>query len=151
MLSIHGRTAKELSKVPANWELINQARQMRDSLSPAIKIVGNGDVESRVQGLELAERFKLDGIMAGRGIFSDPFLFSENSPWESWTPQQKIDLFKKHINLHLQTYRSGERRFETLRKFCKVYINGFDGAAELRSEFMHSSSPQEALALLDKF
>lgn len=148
MLSIHGRTAKELSKVPANWDLIGEARQMRDSLSPDTKIVGNGDVESRQQCAELATKYKLDGVMAGRAIFDDPFLFSENSPWANWTPQQKLDLFKKHIELHQKTYKDGERRFETLRKFCKVYISGFEGAAELRSRFMESQTPFEALEIL---
>lgn len=147
-LSIHGRTARELSKVPANWELIGEARQMRDSLSPETKIVGNGDVETRKQGTELAAKHKLDGIMVGRAIFDDPFLFSENSPWANWTPQQKIDLFTRHIELHQKTYKDGERRFETLRKFCKVYISGFDGAAELRGRFMESQTPKEAIEIL---
>lgn len=150
MLSIHGRTAKELSKVPANWDLIGKARETRDSLSPQTLIVGNGDVVSRAQGLELATKYKLDGIMVGRGIFSDPFLFSEKSPWEQWEPKQKIELFKKHIELHLNTYQNNERRFETLRKFCKVYINGFEGASEIRAKFMETSSPPQALELLAK-
>lgn len=149
MLSIHGRTARELSKVPANWGLIEETRQMRDSLSARTLIVGNGDVETRKQGLELAAKHKLDGVMIGRAIFNDPFLFAEASPWGDWTPQQKIDLFKRHIELHLKTYKKGERRFETLRKFCKVYINGFDGAAELRAQFMITKTPEQALGLLE--
>ena len=149
MLTIHGRTAAQLSKVPADWNLIGQVREMRDSLSPETLIVGNGDVDSRKMGEELAARYKLDGIMVGRGIFNDPFLFSEDSPWQNWRSSQKLGLFKKHIALHIQTYVNGERRFETLRKFCKVYINGFDGAHEMRARFMETHSPEEALALLD--
>lgn len=148
MLSIHGRTAKQLSKVPADWDLIGRVRTLRDELCPTTLIVGNGDVTSRTQGLELAKRHKLDGIMVGRGIFDDPFLFSESSPWPQWGKDQKINLFKKHIKLHQDTYMNQERRFETLRKFCKVYINGFDGAAELRVEFMAANTPEQALRLL---
>ncbi|HVS78968.1 MAG TPA: tRNA-dihydrouridine synthase [Candidatus Saccharimonadales bacterium] len=148
MLSIHGRTAKQMSKVPANWELIGQARELRDSLSPSTLIVGNGDVDSRRQGEELAAKYGLDGIMIGRGIFHDPFVFAQNSPWESWNKQQKLELFRNHIKLYIQTYKNNERRFEALRKFCKVYINGFDGAADLRAEFMETSTPQQALELL---
>ncbi len=150
MLSIHGRTAKELSKVPANWDYIGEARSLRDSLSPGTLIVGNGDIRSRTHGLELAKKYHLDGVMVGRAIFDDPFLFAEQSPWESWTPQQKIELFKKHIELHQKTYKAGERRFETLRKFCKVYVAGFDGASELRNKFMNSQTPEQALTLLAK-
>ena len=148
MLSIHGRTAKQLSKVPADWDLLGQAAAMRDSLSPATKIVGNGDVMSRRQGLELAKKHNLDGVMIGLGIFDNPFAFAEQSPWADFTKEQKIALFRKHVELFVETYRNNERRFETLRKFCKVYISDFDGAAELRAEFMKTETPQEALALL---
>jgi len=150
MLSIHGRTAKQLSKVPADWELIGKVRQMRDVLCPSALIVGNGDIKDRQHGLELAKSYDLDGVMVGRGIFEDPFLFSEDSRWEDRSPQQRIELFKSHISLYLQTYRDGQRKFEALRKFCKVYISGFDGASDLRIKFMGTTTPEDALALLEE-
>src|SRR4051812_4263303 len=73
MLSIHGRTAKQLSAVPADWTLIGRAAELRNSLSPSTLIVGNGDVMNRAQGEALAKKYKLDGAMIGRGIFHDPF------------------------------------------------------------------------------
>ena len=148
MLSIHGRTAKQLSKVPPDWSLIGQAVKLRASLSPSTLIVGNGDVLSRQQGEELAKQHLLDGIMIGRGIFHDPFVFSKNSPWQRWGKDQRLELFAKHIQLYIDTYSDNERRFEALRKFCKIYINGFEGAAELRARFMETRSPKEALKLL---
>lgn len=148
MLSIHGRTAKQMSKVPANWDLIGQARELRDSLSPATLLVGNGDVMNRRQGEELARKYKLDGIMLGRGIFHDPFAFAQHSPWKDWTKEQKLSLFAGHIQLYMETYKDHERRFEALRKFCKLYINGFDGASELRAQFMETKTPEQALELL---
>lgn len=148
MLSIHGRTAKQMSKVPADWDLIGQAVPLRDSLSPSTLIVGNGDVTSRAHGEQLAKKYKLDGIMAGRGIFHDPFIFAKDSPWEQWGKEQRLELFSKHIQLYIDTYKDNERRFEALRKFCKVYINGFDGASDLRAEFMNTTTPAQALKLL---
>jgi len=82
MLTIHGRTKKELSAVPNHWEVIGQVRQLRDKLAPGTLIVGNGDVASRAQGTQLAESYGLDGIMIGRGVFHDPFIFSRGSPWK---------------------------------------------------------------------
>ena len=70
-----------MSKVPAHWDQIGQARKLRDQIAPQTLIVGNGDVESRQQGLELAKEHRLDGIMIGRGIFHDPFVFAGSSPW----------------------------------------------------------------------
>jgi tRNA-dihydrouridine synthase len=103
---------------------------------------------SRQQGEELAKKYNLDGIMIGRGIFHDPFAFIQSSPWSSWSKNQKLGLFAKHIKLYIDTYENGERHFEALRKFCKLYINGFDGASELRAEFMQTIKPEEALSLL---
>jgi len=148
MLSIHGRTAKQMSKVPADWDLIGRARELRDSLSPSTLIVGNGDVMSRRKGMDLAEQYNLDGVMIGRGIFHDPFVFAESSLWQDWTKEQKLELFAKHIQLHINTYKGHERRFEALRKFCKLYINGFDGASDMRAQFMEINTPEEALELL---
>ncbi len=149
MLSIHGRTAKELSNAPVNWDLIGQAVQLRNSLSPSTLIVGNGDVMDRQQAESLAEKYRLDGAMIGRGVLHDPFAFTQSSPWQSWDKAKKLELFRKHIELYLGTYQTKERNFEALRKFCKLYINGFDGASELRAKFMETTDPLDALKLLE--
>jgi tRNA-dihydrouridine synthase len=148
MLTIHGRTRKEMSKVPAHWEDINTVRQLRDRIAPGTLIVGNGDVENRAQGLELAREYQLDGIMVGRGIFHDPFLFAENSPWGTYTKAQRVALYAKHVKGFAETWPHGERNVATLNKFCKVYISGFDGAKELRERLMQAGSTDELLAIL---
>lgn len=148
MLSIHARTAKQMSKVPPDYDLLGRAVELRNSLSPSTLIVGNGDVNSRGQAKVLAKKYRLDGVMIGRGVLHDLFVFAENSPWEQADKDQRLALFRKHIELYLKTYDSKERHFEALRKFCKLYINGFEGAAELRAEFMSIETPDEALSLL---
>jgi tRNA-dihydrouridine synthase len=148
MLSVHGRTAKQMSKLPANWDLIGQVRERRDLLCPSTKIVGNGDVMTYQQGLDLAKKYKLDGIMIARGALADPFVFSKNSPWANWSKEQKVELYKKHVQLFADTWKNGERKVETLNKFCKIYINGFDGAKELREKLMQAKSTEELLQFL---
>lgn len=148
MLTIHGRTRKEMSKVPSHWELIGQARELRDQLAPDTLLVGNGDVESRRQGLQLAEQYDLDGIMIGRGIFHDPYVFAETSPWERQTPAEKIALYRKQVELFANTWQRGERSIHTLNKFCKIYINGFDGAKEMREALMKATSVAELTEML---
>jgi tRNA-dihydrouridine synthase len=137
-----------MSKVPANWDLIGQCRQLRDQLSPATLIVGNGDVENRAHGLRLAEQYGLDGIMIGRGIFHDPYAFAAESPWPDKTPAERLALYKHHVELFAATWAEGERPIHTLNKFCKIYINGFDGAKELREEFMTAGSIKELRRLI---
>lgn len=150
MLTIHARTTKEMSKVPAHWDDIEPIRQLRDRLSPATILVGNGDVRDRKHGEELAKRYKLDGIMIGRGIFDDPYAFSQHSLWPSMTKAEKIALYRKHVELFAKTWQKDERRVVTLNKFCKVYINGFPNAKELREELMAARSTDVLLNILDK-
>jgi tRNA-dihydrouridine synthase len=148
MLTIHGRTAKQMSLVPAEWENINRVREIRDALKLNTLIVGNGDVETQKQGLELAEKYKLDGIMIGRGVFHDPFVFAKDSPWEAYTKEQKVELYRSQVTLFRDTWNNRERAIHTLNKFCKIYINGFDGAKELREHLMVADSADELLEIL---
>jgi tRNA-dihydrouridine synthase len=149
-LIIHGRTRHEMSKVPANWDVIGQARELRDQLAPDTLIIGNGDVRDRAHGLALAQKHQLDGIMIGRGVFHDPFAFAEQSPWPDYSAEQRIKLYKKHIQLFAKTWQHGERPIHTLNKFCKIYTNGFDGAKPLRDGFMSATGPHELLKKLDQ-
>jgi tRNA-dihydrouridine synthase len=148
MLTIHGRTAKQMSKVPADWTAIEYVRTLRDTLSPTTLIVGNGDVMDRAQAEDLAKQHGLDGIMIGRGIFSDPLAFAEHSPWGTYSKRQKLELYKKHVELFKKTWTNNERRVYTLNKFCKIYVNGFDGAKELRDQLMKADSTEQLLEIL---
>ncbi len=148
MLTIHGRTRSQMSKVPANWQAIGEVKKLRDDLSPATLIVGNGDVMTRAQGSQLATQYALDGIMIGRGIFDDPFVFAQKSPWPNYTKEQKLALYKKHVELFAKTWQKNERKVHILNKFCKIYVNGFDGAKELREQLMQAKSSTELLKRL---
>lgn len=147
-LTIHGRTRSEMSKVPANWDVIGQARELRDRLAPETLIIGNGDVFNRQQGFELAKKYSLDGIMIGRGVFHDPFAFAANSLWDQYAPKQRINLYKKHVQLFADTWKNGEHHIQTLNKFCKIYINNFDGAKELREHLMAAISIEQLSDML---
>ncbi len=148
-LTVHGRTKKQLSKTAADWDVISHVRQLRDQKKVKTFIVGNGDVITRKQGMMLAKKYQIDGIMIGRGVFSDPFVFSENSLWKSYTTTQKIELFIKHIKLFDLTYSENERSVYQLFKFAKLYINGFEGASDLRARIMSVNSSKKAIEILN--
>jgi tRNA-dihydrouridine synthase len=147
MLTVHGRTRKEMSKVPAHWDLIGQVAKMRNEIAPETLIVGNGDVMSHGQGEALAAEYGLDGIMIGRGVFNDPYVFASESPWGQKTKTERLNLYKEQIALFAATWHNGERNIKTLNRFCKVYIQSFDNAKELREQLMACDSIAE---LLDK-
>lgn len=148
MLTVHVRTTRQMSKVPASWESIDEIVRLRDGISPATKIVLNGDIMNRQQGEQLAAKHGVDGIMIGRGVFQDPYCFSHESPWTKMNKAERIELLKKHIKLHEKTYPEGQRPFNPLKKFAKVYISDFEGAAELRDKIMHTNTAEEALKVL---
>jgi len=148
MFSIHGRTRKEMSKVPVRWDEIEYIRKLRDEIAPETKIVGNGDILTRKEAEAKIKEHGLDGVMIGRGIFQDPYLFAVSSPWADKRPQDKIDLYIKHLTLYRDTYASGERRFDPVKKFMKVYINGFEGAGDIRADIAVTKNPDEAVAIL---
>jgi len=148
MLTIHGRTRKEMSKVPAHWDLIGECVKLRGKNAPDTLMIGNGDVENHTHGLELAKQYGLDGIMIGRGIFQDPFAFAASSPWADKTREQRLEMYRKHVTLFAETWQAGERNIKTLNKFCKVYISNFDGAKELREQLMACDSTDKLLDIL---
>ena len=151
VLSIHGRTRKEMSKVPVHWDQIERIREMRDEISAETKIIGNGDILTRAQAEETQEQYGLDGIMIGRGVFQDPFVFAEDSPWASYPQDDKIRLYRRHLELYRDTYGAGERRFDPVKKFMKVYVNGFPGAQDIRAQIALTKSADEAIAVLDQY
>ena len=148
MLTIHGRTKKEMSKVPAHWDEIGKVRELRDQLAPRTLIVGNGDVLTKQQGLDLAVEHSLDGIMIGRGIFHDPYVFTTESEWEQIDTEERLKLYLRHVEKFAETWQNNERPIHTLNKFCKIYINGFDGAKELREQLMAADSSDALIEIL---
>ncbi|HDE3854265.1 TPA: tRNA dihydrouridine synthase [Staphylococcus aureus] len=148
-LSIHLRTRKEMSKVDAHWELIEAIRNLRDEIAPNTLLTINGDIPDRKTGLELAEKYGIDGVMIGRGIFHNPFAF-EKEPREH-TSKELLDLLRLHLSLFNKYEKDEIRQFKSLRRFFKIYVRGIRGASELRHQLMNTQSIAEARALLDEF
>lgn len=148
-LSIHLRTRKEMSKVDAHWELIEAIKNLRDEIAPNTLLTINGDIPDRKTGLEFAEKYGIDGIMIGRGIFHNPFAF-EKEPREH-TSKELLNLLRLHLSLFNKYEKDEIRQFKSLRRFFKIYVRGIRGASELRHQLMNTQSIAEARALLDEF
>jgi tRNA-dihydrouridine synthase len=145
-LTVHGRTAKQMSKVPADWGEIAKAVELRNKIAPQTVIIGNGDVADRKDGLQKADQTGVDGIMIGRGVFTNPYCF-ETEPKEH-TSEELIELLNYHLNL-FEPKRGGDyKSFPTLKRFFKVYIRGWDGAQELRTKLMGTKNLDEAKAII---
>ncbi|QXE02420.1 tRNA-dihydrouridine synthase [Terribacillus sp. DMT04] len=148
-LSIHLRTRAEMSKVDAHWELIPEIKKLRDEIAPDTLLTINGDIPDRKTGLELVEKYGVDGVMIGRGIFTNPFAF-EKEPKEH-TSKELLDLLRLHLDFHDKYSQEVKRPFKPLPRFFKIYVKGFKGASKLRNELMNTKSTNEARELLDEF
>ena len=150
MLTVHGRTTKEMSKVPARWEDIKTVREIRDRVAPDTLIVGNGDVLSRQHGEELAAQTGVDGIMIGRAIFTDPYIFARQSPWDETSQEDKLRHYRKHIELFITTYPEGQKNWHSLKRMAKMYVHGIENASIFRDKLVRSESVEQMLAVIDE-
>lgn len=155
-LTVHLRTRKEMSKVPAHYELIPDIISMRDNIAPETKLTINGDIRDHHHAMELKQQFPgIDGFMIGRGVFANPYCFSDsvNKP----TQTQLIQLFRYHLD-QFDRYRQISpdkrpelmRNFDAMKHFFKVYITGFDGAADLRAKLYACTDTAQIRQILNE-
>lgn len=146
-LTIHLRTRKEMSKVDAHFEMVPEIKKLRDEIAPQTLLTINGDIRDRQHGMELVERYGVDGIMIGRGIFHDPFAFETKKREHS--REELLGLLTLQLDLFDKYSEELEpRRFEPLKRFFKIYVRDFPGASELREQLMHTKSTDEVRAIL---
>lgn len=148
LLTIHLRTKKEMSRVPAHFELIDDIVKLRDEVAPHTLLQLNGDIENYQEGLALAKAHPgVDGIMIGRGIFTSPFAFEK-------TPQHHdVKELLGLLDYQLDLYDEFEQRFDTsrfasLKRFFKIYVRSEPNAASLRNAMMETHTTDEVRQLL---
>ncbi len=148
-LTIHGRTAREMSDVPAHWDEIKRSVELRNKKQVETLIVGNGDVRNAKEAQVIAREFEVDGVMIGRGIFQDLYVFDQIKRWDEEAVQKKIQWLKRHI-VCFEQYRDEYRNYEVMKKFVKIYLNGFPQAKIMREEAMRASGLRELKEIVDR-
>jgi nifR3 family TIM-barrel protein len=144
-ITVHLRTKKEMSLVSAHWELAGEIGKLFKNSNTLY--IANGDVTSRQQALDLAKKYKLDGVMIGRGIFCNPWLFNKKISSADISAKRKIKTLIKHIELY-EKLLGKHKPFDLMKKHFKAYIHGFDGARELRNNLYQTKRSNEALKVL---
>lgn len=139
-LTVHLRTRKEMSAVPAHWDLMPRAVEIRDRVSPGTPIIGNGDVKDLDDARKKAEETGADGVMLGRGIFGNPWLFAGRKH-EDTPPAERLAALVT-LARYFEELRP-RKSFHILKKHIKAFATGFDGAAELRAKLMETESADE--------
>lgn len=150
VITLHGRTKKEMSKVLAHWEVIQEGVIL--AKNSGVIIVGNGDVQTLEDGKRRAKESGVAGIMIGRAVLGRPWLFNNNT-LETPNLKKQLEILKEHLKL-FEKYYGGEKRsknFVLMKKHIKAYLSGFQGAKELRIKLMLCNSEQEAIEVINFF
>ncbi len=146
-ITLHGRTKKMLSGNKADWNEIKKAVDLRNKLNPDTILSGNGDVVSFHEGVSKSVSSGAEGIMVGRGVFHNPWIFNDVPPEISNV--ERMDILEKHIRLYEKTW-SGTKSIKLLKRFIKIYINSFNGAADFRARLMRINSYDKLYEAISK-
>ena len=148
-ITVHARTRKEMSKVPARWERVARAVEIRDSLKSKTLIIGNGDALSLDDAHQKALLSGADGVMLGRAIFGNPWLFHPTKDLSNISLDERFTAMLEHTRLFEELLP--HKNFAVMKKHFKAYVNGFDGAKELRAELMELSNVQQMAERIEIF
>lgn len=149
VITVHARTRKEMSKVPARWEHVTQAVEIRDALRSATLILGNGDVTSREDAYARAQASRADGAMVGRGIFGNPWFFHPEHDLRTVTLSERFRVMIEHTRLFEELLPF--KNFAIMKKHYKAYVHGFPGAPELRATLMEETCSDDIEAVVNSF
>ncbi len=164
-LTVHARTRKDMSKVPARWDRLMRVVELRDALSPGTVIIGNGDVLTADDGYQKAHAYGVDGVMIGRALFGNPWFFhpTKRVPYkmtslpthgvdrdsimvsdttdgalEYVSIAERLHVLVEHSKLFLELLP--HKNFAVMKKHYKAYVGGWPGAAELRQKLMQANT-----------
>lgn len=137
---LHGRTQKQQSDGLADWDEIAKGARIRDEINAKTRFLGNGDVKSVAEGEGLAQKYGLDGVMIGRGIFHNPWFF--NPQIHAPSKIEKLEQLLLHTRIFERNW-GGQKNLNLLKRFYKIYTNDFQGAAKLRAELMEAKTYRE--------
>ncbi len=147
-VTVHLRTQREMSKVAAHWDLMSRIVTMRNSLQPQTVLLGNGDIHTIMEGKDRVQETGCDGVMVGRGVFGNPWFFSD--PYPVISVEKKLQTMVEHTKLFIELF-TGVKNFAIMKKHYKAYANGFPFAGDLRAKLMEAQDVQEVEQIVHTF
>lgn len=145
VVTIHARTRKEMSLVPARWERVKRAVEIRNEMGSKTLIIGNGDLKDVADMEAKVKESGADGAMIGRGVFGTPWLFGSSK-----TKEEGLHIAIEHAKL-FEELLGDIKNFAIMKKHFKAYAEGFSGAKELRIELMETKNAQEIEKVIHSF
>jgi len=149
-ITIHARTRKEMSKVPAKWEDVASVVKIRDEMKVKTLVIGNGDVKDLDEAKDRVKETGVDGVMIGRGIYGNPWLFNKKIDREDVPLPERLRVMVEHTRL-FESLHGDKKNFAIMKKHYKAYATGFDGAKELRMNLMEAKNATEVGEIVEEF
>lgn len=155
VITIHARTRKEMSLVPARWEHVKRAVEIRDSFVDSngnksqTLIFGNGDVVDILDAERKVQETGCDGVMLGRAIFGNPWCFSRTVKRDDVSIPDRLSVMVEHTKLFEELLP--HKSFAIMKKHYKAYVNGWDGAKELRLKLMETKTAGEVEEIVEEY
>lgn len=146
VITVHGRTRKEMSKVPARWERVKRAVDIRNELKSGTLIFGNGDALSLDDARAKVALSGADGVMLGRAIFGNPWLFHPEKDLSNVSIDERFKALIEHTRLFEELLP--HKSFAIMKKHYKAYVNGFPGAVELRAKLMEAENAAQVESIV---
>ena len=122
---------------------------MRDALGSSTRVIGNGDALSLSDARAKAIESGADGVMLGRAIFGNPWLFHPEKDLLNVSLEERFAVMIEHTKLYEELLP--HKSFAIMKKHFKAYVNGFDGAHELRAKLMEATNAAEIEQLVAEF
>src|SRR3989344_92346 len=159
VITVHARTRKEMSLVPAQWEHVKRVVEIRNGFSDKSGkksqtfIFGNGDVADLNDALLRVEETGCDGVMLGRAIFGKPYLFNHSRELDNREDTQTRKKILKIMVEHTKLFEKllPHKSFSIMKKHYKAYVNGWEGAKELRIKLMDAKDVKEVSKIVDAY
>lgn len=140
-ITMHGRTLKQLYMGLANWEEIAKACRVVKESGLDTTFLGNGDVKSMDDAREKVKQYGVDGVLAGRAVFGNPYFFAGREP----TVKEGLEAAIEHAKYFEML---DHLAFQNIRKHLGWYCKGFEGAKELRISLMQLENSQDVDQLI---
>lgn len=141
-VTVHLRTVKEMSEPIPHYEELEKIIELRNTLNPETLIIANGGIKTMTDASEKIKQYNIDGVMIATGIFNNPWIFNRNIDPAKISIEERLSLLLKHVELWDKTW-GNNKNFQTLKKYFKIYINGFTNASELRGKLMECNNHEE--------
>ena len=149
-ITVHGRTREQQYSGEADWEEIQ-----RVSESVSIPVLGNGDIFSAGQAVSLMNKYRVAGVMIGRGAMGNPWIFrqiaslSRGEAAEAVSPADRLAMIRTHYGRML-AWKPKQIAVREMRKHIGWYIHGLRGASRCRAEINRTEEPEAVLRILEE-